>query len=224
MKSFSKKEALVFAWNAFKKEPWFLAGVTVVLFAVSALGNLLAGSSDVLGIVLMIVALLVQWWLYLGFARIALALHAGQPVVFKMLFAESWDTLYRFTLAVIIAAVLVTIGFVLLVVPGFIAQVMFMLVIFTVLDKHMAPIAALKESKRLSKGSRWNLFFLLLILAVLNVVGAALLGIGLLVTMPMTMLTLAYVYRTLDRRDDIVPGVMTPPPPPVPPQPVAPHM
>jgi len=97
-----------------------------------------------------------------------------------------------------------------------------MFFIFTVLDKGMKPVASLKESKRLTKGSRWSLFFLLLILAIFNGVGAALVGIGLLVTMPMTMLVLAYVYRKLDRRDDVVPSVMTPPPPPPPSQPVMP--
>lgn len=222
MKPFSKKEAFKFAWNAYKKEPWFLAGATVLVFAASALGSALSGGAGVFGVVLMAASILLQWWLYLGFARIALALYAGQPVTWNMLIGESWETLYHFALAALLAALLTVVGFVLLVIPGFIVQTMLMFFIFTVLDKGMKPVASLKESKRLTKGSRWSLFFLLLILAIFNGVGAALVGIGLLVTMPMTMLVLAYVYRKLDRRDDVVPSVMTPPPPPPPSQPVMP--
>ncbi len=223
MKPFSKKEAFTFAWGAFKKDPWFLMGVTVIVFAASALGSALSSSAGVLGVVFTVASILLQWWLYLGFTRIALALYAGQPVTWKMLVGESWETLYRFALAAILAAIFVMIGFVLLVVPGFIVQTMLMLFMYTVLDKHMGPVEALKESKRLTKGSRWNLFFLLLILMVFNIIGAAIVGLGLLVTMPMTMLILAYVYRKLDRRDDMVPSVMTPPPPQQqPPQPVMP--
>jgi len=108
MKPFSKTEAFKFAWNAFKKEPWFLMGATIVVFAASALGGALSGSSGVFGIVLMVASILLQWWLYLGFARIALALYAGQPVTWNMLIGESWETLYHFALAALLAALLCT--------------------------------------------------------------------------------------------------------------------
>lgn len=49
----------------------------------------------------------------------------------------------------------------------------------------------------MTKGSWLSLFLLGVVLAVINIVGALLLMIGLLVTIPISMLAMVHVYRTL---------------------------
>lgn len=214
MKSFSIKEALRFGWTTFKKEPWLFVGVAAFVFVITALTNTLSEEGDFMGALITIPVILLQWWLYLGVVRVALAAHAGAPVSFKMVFGESWKTLFRFALAMIVTGVLTLIGFVLLIIPGIIVQLMLSMVVFAVLDKGMEPIAALKESKRLTDGHKWDLFLLMLVLVVLNVLGAIVFGVGLLVTVPVSILAITYVYKKLDRKDDIVaasPIAMQPP-------------
>lgn len=206
MKSFSITDAFRFGWETFKKEWTFYIGITFLVIAISAIARLIAGASGLLGFVLMIGAILLEWWLYAGVTRITLRAHAGLPVSFEMLFGESWDTLYRFALAMIVAGILIVVGYVLLIVPGVIVQVMLLLFAFAIVDKGMGPIDALKESRRLTKGNRWQVFWFLLLMVLANAVGAMLAGVGLLVSLPVSLLALTYVYKALDKRDDVVPA------------------
>lgn len=71
---------------------------------------------------------------------------------------------------------------------------------YAVVDRAMGPIAALKESIKVTKGNRIKVIGFLLTLVLLNILGAIALFVGLLVTVPMTLLGLVHVYRTLSPR------------------------
>lgn len=77
---------------------------------------------------------------------------------------------------------------------------MLMFSTYTVVDRAMGPIAALKESIEITKGNRAKIIGLLLALLLLNLVGVLALFVGLLVTVPMTLLAMVHVYRTLSRQ------------------------
>jgi len=77
---------------------------------------------------------------------------------------------------------------------------------FLVIDKGLGPVASLKESWRITKGSKWELFILIIVLAVLNLLGAIALLIGLFITIPVTALATVHAYRTLEHKA----GEMTP--------------
>ncbi|MEK7606319.1 MAG: DUF975 family protein [Patescibacteria group bacterium] len=224
MQSFSIKEALTFAWNTFKKEPWLYGGIALVALVISiVVDNIGKNAGGLIEVVVDVVSVLVQWWIYLGFARIALNAQAGRPINFKMLFAEKWETLYKFALVMVLTGVIVVIGFVLLIVPGIIAQLMLSMVVFITLEKHMGIVETLKESRRLTDGHKWNLFGFMLVAIVINILGALLFGVGLLVTIPVTILALTYIYKKLDRRDDIeLAAKAMPMPAPAPAAPTAP--
>jgi uncharacterized membrane protein len=102
--------------------------------------------------------------------------------------------------ATILTAITVVIGLILLIVPGIIAAVMLLFVKFIVVDRHMGPIEAMKESARITKGHRMNLFLFVLAIAVLNIIGAVLLVLPLLVTIPISMLAMVYAYRTIGHK------------------------
>jgi uncharacterized membrane protein len=72
-----------------------------------------------------------------------------------------------------------------------------MFVPYIVIDRGLGPIEAMKESWRVTKGHKWQLFLLFLALIGLNILGAIALIVGLLVTIPITMLAAAHAYRTL---------------------------
>ncbi|HBG00346.1 MAG TPA: hypothetical protein DDW87_02055, partial [Firmicutes bacterium] len=56
------------------------------------------------------------------------------------------------------------------------------------------------ESFRLVQGSFWSVVGVLIVGFFLNVLGAMLFGIGLLLTVPLTSLSLTYLYRRLERQ------------------------
>lgn len=200
MSSFSKKEALRFGWTTFKARPWVFVGATALIGAVSFIfGQLSDRSDDLITVLIAIVGTFVQWWLFLGFVRMTLAAHAGAPVTFAVLFGESWKTLLQYVVIAILTGILVAIGFVLLIVPGFIVYTMLALAPFLLLDRRVTGVSALKESRRITEGHRWNLFLFILVMAVLNVVGALAVWVGLLLTVPVTLLAFTHVYKAIEK-------------------------
>jgi len=84
-----------------------------------------------------------------------------------------------------------------LVIPGIIWAIKFQYFSYLMVDRGMGPIDALKESAKITEGVRTNLFFLKLLLVVINIVGMLFFVVGLLVTIPISIMAEAYVYRKL---------------------------
>ena len=112
------------------------------------------------------------------------------------------EPFWRYLGGEILSSVIIFFGFVLLIVPGIIAAVGLGFFPYLIIDRDMGPIDALKESWHISKGNKWQLFLLALATLGLNFVGFILLVVGLLVTMPVTMLAVTHAYRTLAGRTD----------------------
>ena len=66
-----------------------------------------------------------------------------------------------------------------------------------IVDQHAGPVRALRGSADLTRRNRGAALGLLLLLAMLNASGAALAGVGLVVTLPLSLLTLTAAYRQL---------------------------
>ena len=72
---------------------------------------------------------------------------------------------------------------------------------FLIVDKgDIGPIESLKESWKMTKGYAWNLFLFLILIALLNILGVILFGVGLFVTIPISLLSYAILYRKLHAR------------------------
>ena len=68
---------------------------------------------------------------------------------------------------------------------------------YLVVDRGAGPIEAIKESWRITKGHKWQLFLLMLTLILLNIAGIIAFVIGVLVTIPVTWLAVTHAYRAL---------------------------
>jgi uncharacterized membrane protein len=83
---------------------------------------------------------------------------------------------------------------------------MFMFFGYFIVEHSSGPIVALKESARITKGEKWNIFLLVLIFLGINILGVLALGIGLLITAPMSAIGIAYVYRKLSAAQEVSPA------------------
>ena len=104
----------------------------------------------------------------------------------------------NYLISAILAGVIVLAGLLLLVVPGIYLAIRLQYYKFLIVDKeNISPVMALKESWRMTEGHTWNLFLFMLLIILINFIGAMLLGIGLFVSVPVSLIAYAFLYRKL---------------------------
>jgi uncharacterized membrane protein len=211
--SFSIKEALSFGWKKFVENLAFLILLTLGFFIVNGVLDKMGGSREMIS-VYKILNIFVSYFAMFTFVRIGLKIYKGEKPHVKDIFHFEWKLLGLYFVAAIISMVLTVIGFGLLVIPGIILMVRLGLFGFALVDLNLKPIEALKKSFALTRGRFWQLLGLTIVLAVINIAGALLLGIGLLVTAPVCLLATVFVYEKLKALPEIVSAKAQAPVPP----------
>lgn len=197
---FSIGEALRFAWGILTAHlnPLVVFGI---VGAFLALLNSALQRTGTIGGVLSLGVQVLQAMLVLALIRVALRLYDGAPLDLSI--SDPRTALHGFPgylVTSFVYVLIVAVGFALLIVPGLIAAVMFGFAPFLVADDERSPIDALKESARLTKGYRWPLFGFGLALFGVNLLGLLALGVGVVFTMPLSVVAAAYVFRHLQQR------------------------
>jgi len=219
METFSIRDAVRYGWETFKKRPWFLIGVTLLLAAIDFLipdPNKDASIPMIVGISL--ISLVLGSFLQLAGTNFALKTHDN---VAEVRLADLWKPglFLRFfganllVIVILVAAFLIPIAIaaglyflvgwigllaLLLLVPSIILSIALSLTGYVVIDKHLGPIASIKESVRLTKGNRGKLFLLSLTFVLIALLGLVCLVVGLLVALPVIFIAMAHVYRVID--------------------------
>jgi uncharacterized membrane protein len=88
-------------------------------------------------------------------------------------------------------------GLLLLIIPGIIWGIRYQFIPYLIVDKNMSVGEAVRRSNDLTRGSTWELLGFSVVLLVINLLGVLAFIVGQLVTIPITMLAQAYVYRRL---------------------------
>jgi uncharacterized membrane protein len=92
----------------------------------------------------------------------------------------------------------VALGFLCLIVPGVVLALMFYLTYYLILDRQMPAWDAITTSSRMMRGHKLTVFGLWVLLALINLLGLLALGLGLLVTVPLSSCASAAVYRRIN--------------------------
>ena len=194
----SVRESIKFGWETFKKRPWFFIGIVV---GVIVLSSLLASISeenprDALSILVSIAVVVINLLIEMGLVFFAIKAHDH---VDNVTWQDLWhpQPFWKYLGLKILTTVIVVVGLILVIIPGVIAALALMFATYLLIDRNLGPIEAMKESVRITKGHRWQLFLLAISLVGLNILGAIALLVGLLVTVPVSLLAVAHAYRTL---------------------------
>ena len=201
---FSVKSALRFGWETFMKRPWFFVLATLLVAIAQILVNALTSASDDLltgsaedpSIVGVLLSIGLGTLINMGAVAFYLSAH-DNPDTVELSALWHPHPFWKYLGASILAWLAFALGLLLLIVPGIIFGLMFMFATILVIDRELGPIEAMRESNRVTRGHKWNLLGLVLVLALVNLLGALALFVGLLVSVPVTMLALMHVYRIL---------------------------
>ncbi|MGD1943974.1 MAG: hypothetical protein ACFB0G_21980 [Leptolyngbyaceae cyanobacterium] len=131
-----------------------------------------------------------------GFYIVALQIARNRPTTFGDFF-QGFSRVVPILLLSIVSTVFIVIGFFLLVLPGIYLAVSYVLSVPLLLDKSLDFWPAMETSRKLV-GKKWFAFFgFVLVLGLVNIVGALLVGLGLLVTIPWTVCTVTAAYEDI---------------------------
>lgn len=203
MNTFSASKTLAWGWATFKSRWQFFVGVVALTFLISLIIGAIGSAFPEAprdGFVLWAVGFALtgvfSTFLNIGVTHFWLGAHdALQEAHVGLLWFPR--PFWKYLGASVLAALVVLAGFILLIVPGIIAALALSFVSFVVIDRGLSPIEALKESARITKGYRLELLLFFLLLAVINILGAVALLVGLLVSVPVSHLAMTHAYRTL---------------------------
>lgn len=183
---FSKREAISFGWNVTKNNLGFFILLLILVFVISV-------ASAVLNAV---ISIIVEMLITIGLIKISLKFCDNEKANISDLFSSS-HLFFNFLIGNLLYALISIGGFILLIIPGIIWAIKYGFFGYLIVDKGLGPIEALKESARITKGNKWNLFLFGILLGLINILGALALLVGLFVTIPTAMIANAFVYRKL---------------------------
>ena len=199
----SIRQAFNFAWPVFKRRFGLFTAVLLTIFGAWAALEIAVIAGQRFGILLWVVMhlafLIFVAGIEVGLLQICFALYEGREPTFADIFTHL-ALGPKFLAGQMIYLLMVVIGLLLLVLPGVYLSVRYALFGFCMVAGETNLRRSFQQSAILSTGAEAYLLRILVALLVLNALGASLLGFGLLVTVPLSVLMMTAVYQQLSAR------------------------
>lgn len=207
---FSIVDAFAAGWRTFVANLVPMLVYAAIVVIVNVVLDLLTDDTTgfVASTLMSFIAFLITQLLAIGWIRIALDAVDGQPISVDRI-KESFGIIVPFAIAAVLFSVGVSIGLILLIVPGIVVAVTFGLYGPILVDGvRTDALEALRHSAEITRGERLHLFGFGVALVLLNMVGFLLLVVGVIVTSAVSVLAAAHVYRQLQatRGGGMMPG------------------
>jgi len=201
VKTFSIKDSIKFGWEKLWSNFLFIIGVVLISFTASVLlgriQDVLGEGTPVVDIVMTVTSLFITSVISIGYYKIFLKIHDGQRADFKDLY-QHYSLFWKYLITSVLYGLMVFVGLILLIVPGIYLALKYAFAVLIVIDEeNISTMEALSKSSDITLGVKWKLLGFVILITLINVVGAVLLGLGLLITIPMTTMASVYVYRRL---------------------------
>ena len=199
-KHFSIQEALHFGLSKTTKNFAFIIKIFALTLLVDLFLVILRGIShyyfpDYTSIIVGI-SILVLIFFSLGYIKISLKITDGEVVRISD-FITDLNKYINFFTTLIVFSLIVFFAFLALFIPGIVFGIICAFTLYIVVDMNIGVVEAMKLSAKLTKGLRMEIFLFKIALVLINLAGLCLFFVGLIFTIPMTMIATAYVYRKL---------------------------
>jgi uncharacterized membrane protein len=176
-------------WELFKRNAIGFIGFSVVALFVLLVLNAKAGLGQVL-------AYIIGPPLWAGLLVVAMKLFLNQSTE-----VNDFTTGFKFILPLllysVVSSVFISIGFVLLFIPGLYLLVGYLFTTWLIVDRRLDFWPAMELSRKTVHKHWFEMFGFFLVLCLINFGGLLLLGFGLLVTVPWTLCTLTVAYQDI---------------------------
>ena len=176
-------------WDLFKQYPGGFVGFCLLYFVIQV-------ALKAIPYVGAVAAVVINTPLLMGNFIVSAKLLHGQPPEFRDFF-EGFQYFLPLLLLSLVAGLFIGIGTILLVIPGIYLAVAYLFASYLVVDRRLDFWPAMELSRRTVTPRWFGYFAFMLLLALLNLAGALLLGLGLLVTIPLSFCAVTAAYADL---------------------------
>ena len=132
----------------------------------------------------------------MGVIKICLRFCDGEKGEFSDLLS-CYPLFFKYLVGSILYVLIVAVGLILLIIPGIVWAIKFYFFDYLIVDEGLGPVDALEKSSEITRGVKWDLFIFGILLCIINLMGFLCLVVGLFVTIPVTMVAIAFAYRKL---------------------------
>ncbi len=193
-------------WTMFWQAPGKYIGFTLLLLAIllpmqlpaqfASLQPDLSPGMALFFLVLSIAASLISIPLYSGYYVAAFRQMTSRQPAFGHFF-RGFGYLTPLLLVALLSGVFVFAGTLFLLLPGIYLGVAYSFAPLLVVDARLGAWQALETSRKIVSRHWFTVFGLLIVLAIVNLIGFLVLGIGMLVSLPVTYCTVSVAYRQI---------------------------
>jgi hypothetical protein len=207
---FAIGELLGEAWQRVKGTKGIIIGGFLVFYAVMFVVSLvLGGMLGIFGalsesptavmvgeLVIGVLASALAYPFMAGINMIGIRRAADQPISFNEIFSHFGRTL-PLVITAVVMMLLIYLGMFLLIIPGLYLAIAYMLAIPLVVERGLSPWQALEASRKAISQHWFKTFGLFLLLGLITLVSAIPLGIGLVWSIPLFVIAMGVLYRTI---------------------------
>ena len=166
-------------------------GMFIALFIIAAL---------IFFLPFLIASILISGAIQMGIAKFFLTAARESSAKYELMLSEvKLNKSYRYLAVSFLYVLLVLFGLLFFIVPGIYFGVKYMFVTYAVVDRDAKIGEAFGMSGKWTRGNKWNLMGLGVLIMLVNLLGLVALIYGLLVSVPVTMIASAYAYDRLSK-------------------------
>ncbi|MEE9102406.1 hypothetical protein [Pseudomonas nitroreducens] len=162
----------------------------------AASGTEVSASVAILQLVVGVIAGAVGYPFLAGINMLGIRRAADQPVSFNEMFSH-FGLFIPLLITGLIMTVLIYLGMLLLVLPGIYLSIAYILAIPLAVERKLSPWQALEASRKAITQHWFKVFGLFLVLGVIIMVSAIPLGIGMVWSLPLAIICIGVLYRTI---------------------------
>lgn len=199
MKPFTIKGIIGQAWQLFVGHWGVLLGAIAILLTLNlafGLATEQVGENSMGGFVITLFSMVVSVVIQLGLYRMWINLVRGKEARVDQMFSE-YRLGFRYIGATIVYVAVVGVGLVLLIVPGVVWSIKYGMYGYAMVDRNLGVRDSLKLSATITSGAKLQILGLWLAMAGLMILSIIPIGLGLIATVPMSMIMSALLYDTL---------------------------
>jgi len=191
-------------FQTIKSHPLFLLAISLIVWLIQFPFNYLNGFIDnpILSPILSLISWFIVSVVTLGLTNTVFNLVDTNTRKYPYLYNKT-NLVLQYIIASTLFGIIITFGFILLIIPGIIWAIQFQFYPYLIIDKSLNFKQALKQSKGLTVGYKKKLFLLGITILLLNLLGLLAFGYGVIITLPISIIILSHTYRFLNPKIDI---------------------